>query len=77
MVDIIAELTKLPPALKIWRTPVSDILYDSRLFQSNSAVAIKWKPIIKALFDSDKMSFGELLGMFGVFHLLRIFVEPL
>jgi hypothetical protein len=67
IVDIIAELTKLPPALKVWRTPVSDILYDSRLFQSNSVVSLKWKPIIKALFDSDKTSFGELLSMFGIF----------
>lgn len=63
VVDIIVELTKLLPALKVWRTPVSDILYDSRFFQSSSTVALRWKPIIKALFDSDKTSFGELLSM--------------
>ena len=68
MVDIVTELTKLPPALKVWRTPVSDILYDSRLFQSNHAVALRWKSIIKALFDSDKTSFGELLSMFYMFY---------
>ncbi|KAF8559912.1 hypothetical protein OG21DRAFT_1528688 [Imleria badia] len=75
VVDIIVELTKLPPALKIWRTPVSDILYDSRFFQSNSAVAPRWKPIIKALFDSDKTSFGELLGRIATAPSNNIFVN--
>jgi hypothetical protein len=63
VINIIAELVKLPPALKVWRTSVSDILYDSRLFQSSSTAALGWKQIIKALFDSDKTSFGELLGI--------------
>ncbi|KAG8219398.1 Dopey, N-terminal-domain-containing protein [Butyriboletus roseoflavus] len=75
VVDIIAELTKLPPALKVWRASVSDILYDTRLFQSNSAVVLKWKPIIKALFDSDKSSFGELLGRIATAPSTNIFVN--
>ncbi|KAF8131645.1 Dopey, N-terminal-domain-containing protein [Boletus edulis] len=75
VVDIIVELTKLPPALKVWRTPVTDILYDSRVFQSNSVVVFKWKPIIKALFDSDKTSFGELLSRIATAPSTNIFVN--
>ncbi|KAG9313948.1 Dopey, N-terminal-domain-containing protein [Chiua virens] len=75
VLDITSELTKLPPALKVWRTPVSDILYDSRLFQSNPTAAMRWKAIIKALFDSDKTSFGELLGRIASAPSTNIFVN--
>ncbi|KAI6031355.1 Dopey, N-terminal-domain-containing protein [Pisolithus microcarpus] len=44
------------------RAPVIDILYDNRVFDSNTAAATRWKPVVKALFDSDKTSFGDLLS---------------
>ncbi|KIK97672.1 hypothetical protein PAXRUDRAFT_824668 [Paxillus rubicundulus Ve08.2h10] len=75
VVDIIREMTRIPPALKLWRSPVIDILYDNRVFSSNSAVATKWKPVIKALFDSDKTSFGDLLSRIATAPSTNIFVN--
>ncbi|KAI6114892.1 Dopey, N-terminal-domain-containing protein [Pisolithus croceorrhizus] len=62
VVEIIKEMTRISAALKVWRTPVIDILYDNRVFNSNTAAATRWKPVVKALFDSDKTSFGDLLS---------------
>jgi len=62
VIEIIKEMTKVSVALKVWRAPVIDVLYDNRVFNSNSTVATRWKPVVKALFDSDKTSFGDLLG---------------
>ncbi|KAI6048019.1 Dopey, N-terminal-domain-containing protein [Pisolithus marmoratus] len=62
VVEIIKEMTKISAALRVWRAPVIDILYDNRVFNSNTAAATRWKPVVKALFDSDKTSFGDLLS---------------
>ena len=62
VIEIIKEMTKISVAFKVWRAPVIDILYDHRVFNSNSTVATRWKPVVKALFDSDKASFGDLLS---------------
>ncbi|KAF9245665.1 Dopey, N-terminal-domain-containing protein [Melanogaster broomeanus] len=75
VVDIIREMTRIPPALKVWRTPVMDILYDNRVFNCNSAAATKWKPVIRALFDSDKTSFGDLLGRIATAPSTNIFIN--
>lgn len=62
IMDIIREMSKIPPALKAWRTPVTDLLNDNRLFNCNWESAAKWKPIVKSLFDADRTAFPELLG---------------
>jgi hypothetical protein len=62
IVVIIREVTRIPPALKAWRAPVADLLSDNRFFNGNAEEASKWKPVIKALFDTDKTAFPELLG---------------
>ncbi|KAI6136235.1 Dopey, N-terminal-domain-containing protein [Pisolithus sp. B1] len=62
VVETIKEMTKISAALKVWRAPVIDILYDNRVFNSNTAAATRWKPVVKALFDSDKTSFSDLLS---------------
>jgi hypothetical protein len=62
IVRIIRELVRIPAALKTWRGPVTELLNDSRVFSSNLDAAVNWKPIIKALFDTDKTAFPELLG---------------
>jgi hypothetical protein len=64
VVDIFREMIKIPPAMKVWRVAVIDVLYDHRIFNSNSSVATKWKPIIKAVFDGDKTSFPDLLSKY-------------
>lgn len=61
IIAIIQGMARIPAGLKAWRTPVSELLNDSRLFNSQSNAADKWKSIIKALFDADKTAFPELL----------------
>src|ERR1700722_17017986 len=67
MIDIVREMTKIPPALKAWRGPVTELLNDNRFFNSNAETAAKWKIVMKALFDTDKTAFPELLGEVMVF----------
>ena len=61
VVDIIRELVRIPAALKSWRAPVSDLINDGRVFNASSENALKWKTIVRALFDTDKTAFPELL----------------
>ncbi|KAH7886231.1 Dopey, N-terminal-domain-containing protein [Phlebopus sp. FC_14] len=75
VVEIIKGMTRIPPALKVWRAPVLDILYDNQVFNSNSTVATKWKPVIKALFDSDKTSLNDLLGRIATGPSTNIFTN--
>lgn len=64
VIQILQEMTRLPAALKSWKTPVIDLLNDNRLFNCNPSDAAKWGAIIKALYDSDKTALPELLGLF-------------
>ncbi|KIM70102.1 hypothetical protein SCLCIDRAFT_1160646 [Scleroderma citrinum Foug A] len=75
VIEIIKEMTKVSVALKVWRAPVIDVLYDNRVFNSNSTVATRWKPVVKALFDSDKTSFGDLLGRIATAPSTNIFAN--
>ncbi|KAF8963955.1 Dopey, N-terminal-domain-containing protein [Flammula alnicola] len=62
VIQILQEMTRIPAALKSWRTPVIDLLNDNRLFNCNPNDAAKWRSIVKALYDSDKTALPELLG---------------
>lgn len=75
VVDIFREMIKIPPGMKVWRVAVTDVLYDHRIFSSNSSVAMKWKPIIKAVFDGDKTSFPDLLGRVATSPSANIFTN--
>jgi hypothetical protein len=61
-VDIIKEMVKISPSLKVWRGAIAELLNDNRFFHSHAETAMKWKGIMKALFDADKTAFPELLG---------------
>ncbi|KAG6336234.1 hypothetical protein ID866_2853 [Astraeus odoratus] len=75
IVEIIKEMTKISAALKVWRAPVIDVLYDNRVFNSNSAVAARWKPIMKTLFDADRSSFADLLSRIATAPSTNIFTN--
>ena len=62
VIAILQEMTRIPAALKSWRAPVIDLLNDNRFFNCDPEDAGKWRSIIKALYDSDKTAFSELLG---------------
>ncbi|KAG7099897.1 hypothetical protein E1B28_001698 [Marasmius oreades] len=61
-IAIIQEMTRIPSAFKAWKSPVTELLNDNRLFSCTPESAEMWKPIIKSLFDSDKTAFPELLS---------------
>ena len=61
IIAIIQEMSHIPAALKLWRAPVVELFNDNRFFSSSVETAEKWKPIVKALFHSDKAAFPELL----------------
>ncbi len=65
-VSILQQMSKLPAALKAWRTPIAELLNDNRVFNSTAEATEPWKPIVKALFDADKTAFPELLGTFQI-----------
>lgn len=60
---IIQEMSHIPMVLKSWKTPIVDLLNDNRLFNCNPSDAMKWRPIVKALYESDKTALPELLGL--------------
>ena len=60
---VIQEMAKVPGAIKAWKTPVTELLNDNRLFNCTADAANQWRPIIRALVEADKGSFLELLGI--------------
>lgn len=60
--DILAELTKIPAAAKYWKPIVSEALNDNRFFNTSPEASVKWKPLIKALVETDKQTVTDLLG---------------
>lgn len=62
IIDVLQEMSRLPAATKAWRGIVSDAFGDTRFFNSTPETALKWKPLVRALMESDKQAFAELLG---------------
>jgi len=75
VVQMVKELARIPASIKSWRGPVTELLNDHRIFNSNSNVALSWKPIIKTLFDIDKTAFPELLGKVATAPSANIFTN--
>ncbi|KAF8899262.1 Dopey, N-terminal-domain-containing protein [Infundibulicybe gibba] len=75
VIGILREMSRIPAALKVWRAPVTELLNDTRVFNGTSSAAEKWKPIIRALFDSDKTAFSELLGKVATAPSANIFTN--
>lgn len=73
--QITKELARIPAALRAWRGPVTDLLNDNRFFNCNPETALQWKPIIRALFDTDKSAFPELLGKVATAPSANIFTN--
>jgi hypothetical protein len=62
VIHVLQEMTRIPAALKSWRMPVIDLLNDNRIFNCTPDDANKWRPIVKAIYESDKSALSELLG---------------
>ncbi|KAK0199079.1 Dopey, N-terminal-domain-containing protein [Armillaria mellea] len=74
-VSILQQMSRLPAALKAWRTPIAELLNDNRVFNSTAEAAEPWKPIVKALFDADKTAFPELLAKVATTPSTNIFTN--
>lgn len=75
VVAIITEMTKIPASLKSWRTVMIDLLSDNRVFNSDPEDGAKWRPVVKALYHSDKTAFTELLTKVGAAPSANIFTN--
>ena len=60
--DIIRELSRIPAAARAWRPTVADAFHDARFFHCSPEAAQKWRPLVRALVDTDKTVFPDLLG---------------
>ena len=63
---ILLEMSRIPSATKFWRLQTGDAFNDVRFFRTPHDLSQLWKPLLCALFSSDKESFGELLGMSSI-----------
>lgn len=61
-VQLVEEMAKIPSALKAWRPPFLDLMNDTRIFNSSAAGALRWRLVVRTLFNSDKPVLQELLG---------------
>lgn len=68
ILDIIKEMAKIQAAARAWRAPVQEAFNDTRFFNCSPQVAMKWRPIISALMDTDKMVFSDLLGQSSIYY---------
>lgn len=60
--DIIKELSRIPAAARAWRPTVVEVFNDVRFFNCSPEAAQKWRPLVRALVDTDKTVFPDLLG---------------
>ncbi|KIL71408.1 hypothetical protein M378DRAFT_188883 [Amanita muscaria Koide BX008] len=62
IVSIVNEMARIPAGFKAWRGPVTDLLNDNRLFNSSPSEALRWKSIVKMMFEADKTAFSDILA---------------
>ncbi|KAG6817586.1 hypothetical protein H0H87_006963 [Tephrocybe sp. NHM501043] len=72
---ILQGMAKFSSAIKAWKTPVTELLNDTRLFNCTTSAAEPWKPVIKVLFDADKSAFPELLSKVATAPSANIFTN--
>ncbi|KAF5380337.1 hypothetical protein D9757_007927 [Collybiopsis confluens] len=75
VVKIVYEMSKMPFTFKAWKSPVTEMLNDNRVFNGVPEAAEAWKPIIKTTFDSDKTAFPELLSKISTAPSANIFTN--
>ena len=66
ILDLLTEMVRIPGSSKAWKPVILDSFNDTRFFNSKASVGQKWKPIIKALVDSDKQNLSDLIGKLSV-----------
>ncbi|TXT04269.1 hypothetical protein VHUM_04267 [Vanrija humicola] len=75
VLNLLREMTKIPPAVKSWRLPIGDAFNDNRFFKIKPEESGMWKPLVRALFDSDKERLIDLLGRISAAPSANIFTN--
>ncbi|KAI7962497.1 hypothetical protein MJO28_000591 [Puccinia striiformis f. sp. tritici] len=75
ILSLLVEVTKHPAANKAWRTYVADSLSEPKFFNHSPELGRRWKPIIQALFNTDKERFTEMLGRLSTVPSANIFTN--
>ncbi|KAJ3809392.1 Dopey, N-terminal-domain-containing protein [Lentinula aff. lateritia] len=75
VVNIVYEMSKIPSAFKTWKSLVTELLNDNKVFNGAPGAAESWKPIVKTVFDTDKTSFPELLNKISTAPSANIFTN--
>jgi hypothetical protein len=60
--NILAELTRISAAGKIWKPVVMEAYNDNRFFNMTPIASARWRPLIRGLIDSDKQIVTDLIG---------------
>lgn len=63
ILDILIEMARIPAVAKAWRTTVNDVFADARFFDMAPSSSEKWRPLIRAMIDTDRQAFPELIGL--------------
>lgn len=75
VLDLLSELTKVPAALKAWRTQALEVFSDNRFFYGTPSSHRKWRSIIQALVASDKERFPDLIARISASSSANIFAN--
>lgn len=75
IMSLLVEMTKYPAANKAWRTYVVDSLSDAKFFNQSPELGRRWRPIIQALFNTDKERFTEMLSRLSTVPSANIFTN--
>lgn len=75
ILELLLELTKVPAALKSWRTQVLEVFSDNRFFYGPPSTSSKWRGIVQALVASDKERFPDLIAKISAGSSANIFVN--
>jgi hypothetical protein len=59
---MLQQMIAIPGAIKSWRAPVADSFNDASFFNAPPASGQLWRPLVKALMDSEKDRMAELIG---------------
>ncbi|GAA5982369.1 hypothetical protein JCM11641_006959 [Rhodosporidiobolus odoratus] len=72
---LLHEMASNPQIVKAWRSVVSDAFSDNRFFSAPPFMHARWKPLIKALFASDKEKLNELIAKISTASSANIFTN--
>ena len=72
---VLSELTRVPAALKSWRTHVLEVFSDNRFFYGSPRISNQWRDIIQALVASDKERFADLISRISTATSANIFAN--